>query len=158
MIVDIVKGAGRAPPHPQAWADFTFMMECTPESGHCHSVHSVVFHIRKEIQSLYCSAFYVIIEKKKIYEPNPPCFQIPRAPLVLVGYMYCSQWLANLSSLVITCNPSVNASEPERKHGFTRLSSQPSLLKHLRVAFVILIIVLMYERVVTESSFVFFVS
>ncbi len=23
------------------WADFTIMMECTPESGHCHSVYPV---------------------------------------------------------------------------------------------------------------------
>ncbi len=25
------------------WADFTLMMKCTPESGHCHSVYSVMF-------------------------------------------------------------------------------------------------------------------
>ncbi len=35
-------GHGHAPPAPPAWADFTLMMECTPESGHCHSVYSAV--------------------------------------------------------------------------------------------------------------------
>jgi hypothetical protein len=30
VMVDIVKGAGRAPPHSPARADFTLMMECTP--------------------------------------------------------------------------------------------------------------------------------
>jgi len=30
------------PPLSTGWADLTIMMECTPESGHCHSVCSVV--------------------------------------------------------------------------------------------------------------------
>ncbi len=30
-MVDIVKGGGRAPRTPPGWADFTIMMECTPE-------------------------------------------------------------------------------------------------------------------------------
>ncbi len=41
MMVDIVKGGGRSPPLSPAFADFTLMMERTPESGHCHSVYSV---------------------------------------------------------------------------------------------------------------------
>jgi hypothetical protein len=39
---------GRAPPRPPpspGWADFTIMMECTPEIGHCHSVYSVVLPV-----------------------------------------------------------------------------------------------------------------
>ncbi len=38
-----VKGGGRAvhPPPPPAWAHFTLMMECTPESDCCYSVYSV---------------------------------------------------------------------------------------------------------------------
>ncbi len=36
VMVDRVKERG------WAWAAFTLMMECTPESGHCHSVYSVV--------------------------------------------------------------------------------------------------------------------
>jgi len=40
-MVDIVKGGGSALPPSTAWAVFTLMMECTPESGHCHSVYSV---------------------------------------------------------------------------------------------------------------------
>ncbi len=30
------------PPQSPAWADFSFMMECTPEGGRCYSVYSVV--------------------------------------------------------------------------------------------------------------------
>ncbi len=39
-MVDRVKGDGRAvhPPPSPAWADFTIMMECTPESDHDLSV------------------------------------------------------------------------------------------------------------------------
>ncbi len=33
-----MKEGGRAPPPSPAWADLTLMIECTPESGHCHSV------------------------------------------------------------------------------------------------------------------------
>ncbi len=36
VMVDRVKGERH--PHPTGWADFTLMMECTPESGLCHSV------------------------------------------------------------------------------------------------------------------------
>jgi hypothetical protein len=30
------------PPPSPAWANFTLMMECTPESSRCYSVYSVV--------------------------------------------------------------------------------------------------------------------
>ena len=38
-MVDIVKlkKDGRAPSSSPGWADFSIMMECTPESGHCES-------------------------------------------------------------------------------------------------------------------------
>jgi hypothetical protein len=42
VMVTIKKGGGRAPPHSPARADFSIMMECTPEFGHCHSVYPVV--------------------------------------------------------------------------------------------------------------------
>jgi hypothetical protein len=52
VMVDRVKGGWRAAAHPlpsPGWADFTLMMECTPESGrghcHCHSVYSVPLHL-----------------------------------------------------------------------------------------------------------------
>jgi hypothetical protein len=38
VMVNIMKGGGRAP----AWANFSIMMECTPECGRCHSVYSAV--------------------------------------------------------------------------------------------------------------------
>jgi hypothetical protein len=41
-ILDIVKRGGRGAPPVQAWADFTLMLECTPVSGHCRTVYSVV--------------------------------------------------------------------------------------------------------------------
>ncbi len=39
-----MKGGGRAPPPPpptKAWAYFTLLIECTPESSRCYSVYSV---------------------------------------------------------------------------------------------------------------------
>jgi hypothetical protein len=40
VMVTIKKGVGEHPPHSPARADidFSIMMECTPEIGHCHSV------------------------------------------------------------------------------------------------------------------------
>jgi hypothetical protein len=43
--VNVVKGGGRAPPTLTSQANFTLMMECTPESGRYHSVYSVVLPI-----------------------------------------------------------------------------------------------------------------
>jgi hypothetical protein len=45
-MVNIVNRGGRRhlPPAP-AWADFTPMVECTIESGHCHSVFSAVIDL-----------------------------------------------------------------------------------------------------------------
>jgi hypothetical protein len=40
VMVNGMKGGGRVPPSP-AWANFTLMMECTPESSRCFSVYSV---------------------------------------------------------------------------------------------------------------------
>ncbi len=40
-MVNVIKGGGRAPPPSSAWANFTFMMECTPGSSVCYSVYSV---------------------------------------------------------------------------------------------------------------------
>ncbi len=45
-MVDRRKGGGRAPPPSAAWADFSIMLECTPESGRCHSVYSVRMNMR----------------------------------------------------------------------------------------------------------------
>jgi hypothetical protein len=55
VIVDIVQG-GESAPHPPspAWVDFTLMMECTPESGRCHSVYSVV-------RALRCHSVYSVV-------------------------------------------------------------------------------------------------
>ncbi len=44
VMVNVMKGGGRAPPTAPAWANFTLMMECTPESSRCYSVYSVVTH------------------------------------------------------------------------------------------------------------------
>jgi hypothetical protein len=38
VMITIVKGGERAPPNSIAWANFSIMIECTPESGNCHSV------------------------------------------------------------------------------------------------------------------------
>jgi hypothetical protein len=41
-MVNVVKGGGRAPPPAPAWANFTLMTECTPDSDCCYSMYSVV--------------------------------------------------------------------------------------------------------------------
>jgi hypothetical protein len=38
VMVNKVKGDGRAPSPKPSQADFSIMMGCTPEIGHCHSV------------------------------------------------------------------------------------------------------------------------
>ncbi len=38
VLVDIVTGVGREPPPSPGWANFSIIMECTPESCNCHSV------------------------------------------------------------------------------------------------------------------------
>jgi hypothetical protein len=45
VMVDTVKGWGRAISYTftRGCVDLTIMMECTPESGHCHSVYCVVW-------------------------------------------------------------------------------------------------------------------
>ncbi len=42
VMVNVVKVDGRSPPPTPAWANFTLMIECTPESDCCYSVYSVV--------------------------------------------------------------------------------------------------------------------
>ena len=41
FVLDKVKEGGRAPPPSSGWANFFITMECTPESGHCHSVYTL---------------------------------------------------------------------------------------------------------------------
>jgi hypothetical protein len=44
VMVNVVKGRGGAPTPSTspAWANFSIMIECTPESDCCYSVYSVV--------------------------------------------------------------------------------------------------------------------
>jgi hypothetical protein len=117
MLVRYSERGWACTPHPEARADLTLMMECTPESGHCHSVYSVVFHIRKETQSLYCTEFHVCHREIKRRKKSMDLIQATGLKL---------------------------ASEPETRHGSTRVSGQPGLLKHLRVGSVLLILVLIF--------------
>ncbi len=41
VMVNVMKGGWRAPPHSPARPNFTLMIECTPESSRCYSVYSV---------------------------------------------------------------------------------------------------------------------
>jgi hypothetical protein len=41
VMVNVMKGGGRAPPSSPAWPNFTLMTECTPESRRYYSVYSV---------------------------------------------------------------------------------------------------------------------
>ncbi len=39
VMANVLRGGGRAPPPSPAWANFTLMMKCTPESSCCYSVY-----------------------------------------------------------------------------------------------------------------------
>ncbi len=45
VMVTVMKGGGRAPPPSPARANFTLMIECTPESSGYYSVYSVVYTV-----------------------------------------------------------------------------------------------------------------
>ncbi len=49
VMVNVMRGGGRAPPPSPARANFTLMTECTPESSGYYSVYSV-----DEIQKSMC--------------------------------------------------------------------------------------------------------
>ncbi len=42
VMVKVMKGVGVHPPPSPAWANFTLMIECKPESSRCYSVYSVM--------------------------------------------------------------------------------------------------------------------
>jgi hypothetical protein len=42
VMVNVMNGVGMHPPPSPAWANFTLIIECTPESSSCYSVYSVV--------------------------------------------------------------------------------------------------------------------
>jgi hypothetical protein len=52
-----------------AWADFSIMMECTPKSGHCHSVRSMWYEpLRKGVlYIMYCTVSTVRCELYNVY-------------------------------------------------------------------------------------------
>jgi hypothetical protein len=53
VIVNVMRGGGRAPPILPARANFTLMTECTPESNGCYSVYSVVFRLEVPVYNAY---------------------------------------------------------------------------------------------------------
>jgi hypothetical protein len=69
-MVDKEKGVGRVPPTLSTQADFSTMMECTPESGCCHSVYSLVFLP----QTIYQKGFEVHSERN-MKHLNSACVQ-----------------------------------------------------------------------------------
>ena len=74
-MVNVVKGGGRAPPTLTSQANFTLMMECTPESGRYHSVYSVVAtgtrHFSR-FDSSVCCLFRILIRiRQKVPDPDP---------------------------------------------------------------------------------------
>ncbi len=47
VMVNVIRGGGRAPPPSPARANFTLITECTPESSGCNSVYSVVSSVAR---------------------------------------------------------------------------------------------------------------
>jgi hypothetical protein len=68
VMVNVMKGGGRAAVHPPpspTWANFTLMMEFTPESSRYYSVYSVV--PLTKLQALY---------RLNFMPPSASCFQM----------------------------------------------------------------------------------
>ncbi len=64
VMLDCVTG-GVHPPPSSGWADFSITMECTPESGHCHSVYmySVVRIFRDDAITKLWKLSFLLYEK-----------------------------------------------------------------------------------------------
>jgi hypothetical protein len=61
LMVDRVKGGWRAHPPTPGWPDVTIMMECSPESGHCHSVCTLwdTRSLKRRIQQIFMGWVYI---------------------------------------------------------------------------------------------------
>ncbi len=73
VMVNVIKGCGCAVVHPPpapAWANFTLMMECTPESSRCYSVYSVVLGYPLSLIPLP-----VFVKGKVAFSGPPKCRQ-----------------------------------------------------------------------------------
>jgi hypothetical protein len=84
---------GRAPPPPPispGWADFSIMIECSLESGHCHSVLNQPSLLRVRVDALPLSLYLLSREKLwGIYAPAERVDTIyPPPPFFLCPYMY----------------------------------------------------------------------
>ncbi len=86
VMVDRVKGEWRAPAPSPGWADFTIMMECTPDSGHCHSGFPEVDPL------LRCCVHRECIESPTQAHPLPVVFTIwPRtqSQIMIILEAFC---------------------------------------------------------------------
>jgi hypothetical protein len=60
------RGWACTPPHSPAWANFTLMMECTPESSRFFSVYSVVGQTKNSRLSLRAKAEFLDVNGTKV--------------------------------------------------------------------------------------------
>jgi hypothetical protein len=74
MMLDRVKGGWACIPPPlPAWADFSIVMECTPESGHCHSVCTLCSKLfPAQINDVQYMTNYLLL-KEKLYMTTTFC-------------------------------------------------------------------------------------
>ncbi len=123
-----MKGGGRAPPPSPAWANFTLMMECTPESSHYYSVYSVVrayHHPYLALSVFHANNFHgneFALPSPYYYHPPPFCkynslckirlrilnSQPPPLPL----YIWRSVFLAVTTCCISDCAKNVFALPP----------------------------------------------
>jgi hypothetical protein len=61
-------GMGMHPPSLPAWANFSIMMECTPESGRCHSVYTLSAEAYVSVTS-FCLDFLNHREEGLVFYP-----------------------------------------------------------------------------------------
>ncbi len=72
VMVNVMKASGHAPPPSPAWANFTLMMQSTPENSRCYSLYTVV---QGGVLGGYKSA--PVSHKHMLPPPPPPSFSSP---------------------------------------------------------------------------------
>ncbi len=119
LMVNRVKGGGAHHPPSPSWAEFTILIECTPESSHWQSsctLSSVILTVyvlertldqseKVRVQYVLCSSVFFVSNSAPIWEPirnfNPAkCSLMSQNFLTVTGF--CNGFWAGLADLSLT--------------------------------------------------------